>query len=156
MMTFKHEDVLETIAGLLTNADQTLSVAESLTCGRLVSALGAGPDTKTWLRGGVVAYQTEIKQQLLGVSPGPVVSARCAEELAAGAARLFTSDVAFSTTGAGGPGPEEGEPQGTVFLGWSVRGEVGSLRCDFDGEPEAVLEQTVHASLLQIERVLRR
>lgn len=155
MMTFKHEDVLETIAGLLTNADQTLSVAESLTCGRLVSALGAGPDTKTWLRGGVVAYQTEIKQHVLGVSPGPVVSARCAEEMADGAARLFASDVAFSTTGAGGPGPEEGEPQGTVFLGWSVRGEVGSLRCDFDGAPEDVLQQTVHASLLQIERLLR-
>ncbi len=155
MTILNDNDVVEHIAGMLTESDRTISVAESLTCGRLVAALGSGPDTKTWLRGGVVAYQTEIKQQVLGVTPGPVVSARCAEELAAGVAGLFGSEVAFSTTGAGGPGPEEGEPAGTVFLGWSVNGSVGSLRCDFGGDPPEVLEQTVHAALLQIERLLR-
>lgn len=154
MAQLSDENLIETIAERLAETGRTLSVAESLTCGRVASTLGGGPDTKTWLRGGVVAYQTEVKQHVLGVTPGPVVSARCAEELAVGAARLLESDVSIATTGAGGPGPEEGEPAGTVFLGWSVGGVVGSERYDFDGEPDEVLEQTVRRVLERLERLL--
>lgn len=153
----KHDDLdlVELIADRLEVGGRSLAVAESLTCGRLVSTLGRGSDTKTWLRGGVVAYQSEVKQRVLGVTPGPVITARCAEELAIGAARVFAADVAIATTGAGGPGPEEGEPAGTVYLGWSVDGAVGSMRCDFDGDPDDILSQTVHAALQQLEALLR-
>ncbi|PPG37968.1 CinA family protein [Pseudoclavibacter sp. RFBA6] len=154
MAQLSDENLIETIAERLAETGRTLSVAESLTCGRVASTLGSGPDTKTWLRGGVVAYQTEVKQRVLGVTPGPVVSARCAEELAVGVASLLGSDVSIATTGAGGPGPEEGEPEGTVFLGWSVDGVVGSERHDFDGEPAEILDQTVRQVLERLEQLL--
>ncbi|PPF36089.1 CinA family protein [Pseudoclavibacter sp. AY1H1] len=153
----KHDDreLVELIADRLQARGFSLAAAESLTCGWLVSSLGRGPDAKTWLRGGIVAYQSEVKQQVLGVTPGPVITARCAEELAVGAARVFAADLAITTTGAGGPGPEEGEPAGTVYLGWSVEGAVGSERFEFDGDPDDILSQTVYAALQQLEVLLR-
>lgn len=154
MAQLSDEKLIETIAERLVETGRTLSVAESLTCGRVASTLGGGPDTKTWLRGGVVAYQTEVKQRVLGVTPGPVVTARCAEELADGVAGLLESDVSIATTGAGGPGPEEGEPEGTVYVGWCVGGVVGSERHDFDGEPDEILDQTVRQVLLRLVRLL--
>lgn len=124
-----------------------MAVAESLTSGRLVSELGRAPDAATWLRGGVTAYATEVKQRVLGVSPGPVVTALCAEEMAAGAARVLESDVAVSTTGVGGPDPAEGHEPGTVFIGWSVGGRTGSELYTFDADPAGVVEASVSAAL---------
>ena len=112
--------------------------------------MGKGGNSGEWLSGGIVAYLTEIKQTVLGVSEGPVVSARCAEEMAAGAAKLFDADLTISTTGAGGPGPLEGKPAGTVFIGWSLFGETGSAEYSFDGEPAEVLEKTEAAALQKL------
>ena len=144
------EELPHRIADEVERAGITVGLAESLTCGNLTGALGKGGNSGEWLSGGIVAYQTEIKQAVLGVGEGPVVSARCAEEMAAGAAKLFNSDLAISTTGAGGPGPLEGQPAGTVFIGWSLRGETGSAQYSFDGEPAEVLEKTEAAALRKL------
>jgi nicotinamide-nucleotide amidase len=125
----------------------TIAVAESLTCGRVVSELGRGEAAADWLRGGVVAYSSEVKREVLGVSPGPVVSARCAEEMAAGVAGVLGADIAVATTGVGGPGGEEGRPAGTVYLGWWCRGRRGSELHRFEGDPTEVVEKTVAAAL---------
>lgn len=138
------------IAEEVERAGLTVALAESLTCGNLTGNLGKGENTGEWLSGGIVAYLTEIKQSVLGVSEGPVVSARCAEEMAAGAAKLFDADLTVSTTGAGGPGSLEGQPAGTVFIGWSLRGETGHAKHSFDGGPAEILEQTEAAALQQL------
>lgn len=138
----------------MSERDLTVAVAESLTCGLLVSALGAADDASEWLRGGVVAYSTAVKQKVLGVSPGPVVSARCAEEMAAGVAARLDADAAVATTGVGGPDGEEGRDPGTVYIGWWVRGRAGSKLYRFDGTPEEVLEATVAAALTDLLRAM--
>lgn len=135
------------VAELARSDDLTVAVAESLTCGLLLSELGRAEGASTWLRGGVVAYATDVKRQVLGISPGPVVSAQCAEEMAAGAARLLGADAVVATTGVGGPGTEEGQEPGTVYLGWWFRGRAGSERHVFDGDPTDVVEHTVRAAL---------
>jgi len=142
-----HEVALDAIAGSLRERGLIVGVAESLTCGLLAAALGKGPHARDWLAGGVVAYTPEVKQAVLGVSRGPVVTARCAEEMARGAASVLGADIAVSTTGVGGPEPEEGHPSGTVYIGWSRHDRAGSERHRFDGPPEAVLDQTVGAAL---------
>lgn len=68
----------------LSAANVTIAVAESLTGGQLSSALAAVPEATDWFRGGLVAYAPEVKFDALGVTPGPVVTARCAEEMATG------------------------------------------------------------------------
>jgi nicotinamide-nucleotide amidase len=150
----KSANLAEKVARCASDRDLTVAVAESLTSGLLVSALGAAEDASEWLRGGVVAYATAVKQKVLAVSPGPVVSARCAEEMAAGVAAQLDADAAVATTGVGGPDSEEGREPGTVYIGWWVRGRAGSRQYSFAGTPEAVLEATVAAALTDLLRAM--
>jgi len=124
-----------------------VSVAESLTCGRILSTLGAGPDAATWLAGGLVAYLSEIKFRLLGVDPGPVITATCARQMTTGVAALMRSEVALGVTGCGGPEPEEGQPPGTVFIAVSVQDLIVERAFEFDGRPDQVLDATTRHAL---------
>ena len=73
---------------------------------RLTSVAGASD----YFVGSAVVYTAEAKRNVLGVSQetidGPgVVSEECALEMAAGARRVFGSDVGLALTGAAGPEP---------------------------------------------------
>lgn len=123
-------------------------VVESLTSGRLSSTIGAAEGAGGWFAGGVVAYLTDVKERVLGLVPGTdPVSASCAEQLAANALELFDADLCVVTTGVGGPGPEGGHPQGTVFLGWATPEGVGHRMLALTGDPDEVLEETVDAAV---------
>lgn len=137
----------ERLADRLQCAGLRVAVAESLTSGAIASALGRASGASDWFLGGAVAYSPRVKHTLLGVTPGPVVTARCAEEMAIGTRRVFASDLAVAVTGVGGPGAEEGEPAGTVYLAWSDGRGTGSRRYEFDGDPGKVVEQTVRAAI---------
>ena len=58
-----------------------MACAESLTSGAIASALGAAENASEWFRGGVVAYASGVKHDLLHVPPGPVVSAPAARAI---------------------------------------------------------------------------
>jgi nicotinamide-nucleotide amidase len=143
----KDQDLVERIATSATHQRLRVGAAESLTSGQLATALAAGPDASEWFRGGLVAYAAGVKVDVLGVTPGPVVSADCAREMARGAARLLDADAVVATTGVGGPDPEEGEPPGTVYVAAVVRGHETCERLDLAGDPEQVLEQTTVRAL---------
>jgi nicotinamide-nucleotide amidase len=125
----------------------TIAVAESLTSGAIASRLGAAPDSSTWFAGGVVAYASETKFRVLDVHPGPVVNARTAVQMAKGCAELLKADYTVAVTGAGGPGPEEGHPSGTVYAAVSSpHGETVDQH-RFDGDPSEVVAQATVAAL---------
>jgi nicotinamide-nucleotide amidase len=88
-----------------------------------------------------------VKFELLGVTPGPVVSADCAREMAQGVRSLLDSDVSISTTGVGGPDELEGQAVGTVFIAASVGGSIEVEEHHFDGDPHEVVEQAVTACM---------
>jgi nicotinamide-nucleotide amidase len=146
-----HTSTVEEIADLARDHQFRIGVAESLTSGQLAADLGAGPEASSWFRGGLVAYASGVKFDVLGVTPGPVITASCAREMAHGAARLLDADAVVSTTGAGGPDPEEGEPPGTVFVAVVVRGHETCVRLDLEGDPEQVLRDARSSAL----RILR-
>ena len=115
----------ELVAGLASERGWSVGTAESLTSGAVASALGAAPDASSWFRGGVIAYSSEVKRNLLYVEPGPVVSAQCAQQMARAAAALLGAEAAVATTGAGGPDPQDDQPVGTVFIAvFTPQGEV--------------------------------
>jgi len=154
MTTADTTEIGERIADLAASAGMTVAVAESLTSGAIASALGASPQAGDWFAGGVVAYSEHVKFDVLGVTPGPVITAECAEQMAAGVARVLSADVVAAVTGAGGPGEQEGQPVGTVFL---AHGRPGALTVDelhFDGDPEEVVHATVDAALTAVARTL--
>ena len=109
-----------------------LAVAESLTGGLLTSAFVDVPGASTVLLGSIVAYQSELKHQLLGVSrpllqeQGAVdaeVVAQMASgirtKLAAKSGKDESKVVGVATTGVAGPDSQDGKPAGTVFIGIS-------------------------------------
>jgi nicotinamide-nucleotide amidase len=149
------DDLVGALAELARDHDYHVGVAESLTSGQIATALGAGPDASTWFRGGVVAYAPEVKFDLLGVTPGPVVTDRCARELAYGALKVLGADAAVAVTGVGGPDPEEGHPPGTVFMTAVVRGEEACERLALEGSPDEVLAATRRRALEALIHLMR-
>jgi nicotinamide-nucleotide amidase len=111
------ETMAARVAALLTVRRATLAVAESYTGGLLASSLVAVPGASAWFRGGLVAYASGVKRDLLGLAAGPVVSPAAAKAMAAGVCRLMGADVGLATTGVAGPDKQEELPAGTVFAG---------------------------------------
>jgi len=111
---------------LLTERGETVAVAESLTGGLVVAALVGVPGASTVVRGGVVAYMTDLKAALLGVDPellGRVgaVDPDVAREMARGVGVRLGADHAIATTGVAGPDPQDGHPVGEVWVAhWSA------------------------------------
>ncbi|MFT4052408.1 MAG: CinA family protein [Microbacterium sp.] len=108
----------------------TLGVAESLTGGLVVSSVVAVPGASAVLRGGIVAYATDLKARLLGVDEtllaahGPV-HPRVARQMAEGVRRALggagaPAEVGIATTGIAGPESPDGQPVGTVHVAVST------------------------------------
>jgi nicotinamide-nucleotide amidase len=131
----------------------TVAVAESLTGGALSAALAKAGDAQDWFAGGVAAYRNATKYQVLGVPEGPVVTPDAARAMALGVLELLGADLAVAVTGVGGPGPEEGRPSGTVFICAASGSRVLDAAHEFDGDPDAVVEQTIEHALRLLAEV---
>lgn len=102
-------------------AGVSIACAESVTGGLVSQLLTSVPGASEVVRGGVVAYATEVKVEVLGVSPALIakagaVQAEVALEMAAGVARVCSSGIGLGITGVAGPTPQEGAPVGTVHV----------------------------------------
>ena len=139
---------VQQLARLAQECGLSIATAESLTSGLLAGRVGEGSAAGDWFAGGVVAYRTEVKEHVLGVTRGiDPCSPECAEQLAVGVRGLMDADIAVSTTGVGGPDPQDGHPPGTVFLGWATREDTGHVALSLSGEPDEVLTATVEAAV---------
>lgn len=116
------ENMEHALGSILLDRGLSLSVAESFTGGLISSRLVAIPGASRWFRGGIVAYSSEVKFDLLGVDVGPVVTEKVACAMAEGARRQFGSDTAVATTGVAGPDSQEGLAPGICFLGIALPG----------------------------------
>ncbi len=100
---------------------ETVATAESLTGGLVVGTLTTVPGSSAVVRGGIVAYATELKTGLLGVPAelvartGPV-DPDVARAMAAGAAARCGATWGVATTGVAGPEPQGGVAVGTVYV----------------------------------------
>jgi nicotinamide-nucleotide amidase len=136
---------------LLERHDLTLATAESMTGGLIAARLTAAPGASHSFKGGIVSYFSEVKWDLLDVPEGPVVTLEAAKAMAEGVRRHVKSDVGISVTGVAGPEEQEGQPVGTVFLGWAVDDEVDALHIRLPGDRQRIREFAC-ISLLDILR----
>lgn len=130
----------------------TIAVAESLTGGLVTAALVSVPGASSVLRGGVVAYATDLKATLLGVDAGLLadagpVDARVACAMADGARSTLGADVALATTGVAGPDPQDGHEPGTVHVAVATPDGTTARSLRLTGDRQAVRERAVHAVL---------
>lgn len=111
----------------------SLAIAESLTGGLLSSTFVEVPGASRVLLGSIVAYHSDLKNQLLGVSRALIqeqgaVDPEVAAQMAAGVRTKLANAtgkdvekvVGLATTGVAGPHPLDGKPVGTVFVGISA------------------------------------
>jgi nicotinamide-nucleotide amidase len=148
-------DLAERLAKALARRGLVVAVAESLTGGELAADLARAPDASDWFAGGVVAYSAAVKQTVLAVPAGPVVSSAAAAAMADGVARLLGADLAVAVTGVGGPDELEGQPPGTVWFGLHTPDTTETHLEHFAGEPDEVVAATrARALRLLVERGL--
>ena len=95
----------------------TLGVAESVTGGLVAGRLTAVVGASDVFRGGIVSYASDVKFDVLGVTPGPVVSETAAKEMAVGVRKALGSDIGLALTGVAGPAEQDGVKVGTVCVG---------------------------------------
>jgi nicotinamide-nucleotide amidase len=117
------DDSLEGVVhGLLREHGATVATAESLTGGLLAGRFTDVPGASETYLGGVVAYATELKHQLLGVPYDVLrehgaVSDETAMAMAAGVRERLGATYGLATTGVAGPDLQEGKPVGTLHIG---------------------------------------
>lgn len=120
---------------LLNAGGATVATAESLTGGLLGAALTAVPGASATYRGGVVAYSTDLKADLLGV-PGDLLDALgpvapdVATAMADGVRRRCRATYGVATTGVAGPDPQDGKPVGLVYVAVAGPTGVEAVRVD--------------------------
>ncbi len=95
----------------------SLAVAESVTGGLVGARLTTIAGASDVFRGAVVSYATDVKQTVLGVGEGPVVSEVAARQMAHGVRDRLGADVGLSLTGVAGPTEQDGRPVGTLYVG---------------------------------------
>jgi len=133
----------------------TFGVAESLTGGLIASRLVNVPGASAWFRGGVVAYASQVKFDVLGVPAGPVVTEPAAAAMAEGAARVTGADVGLGITGVAGPDEQEGVAPGTIFVGLSLPGAPTQTRqLRVPGDRERVRQYGAISALDLLRRAL--
>ena len=130
----------------------TVAVAESLTGGLLVARLIDVPGASRVVRGGVVAYQTELKARLLGVDAGLLAASgaihpEVARQMASGVRERLGADIGVSTTGVAGPAPQDGRSPGTVFVGLSHPGGTIAREFSLAGDRSQVRLAAVETAL---------
>ncbi len=146
-------------ACLLAAPRLTLAVAESLTCGGVQARIGAIPGASTFFLGGVTAYTLDEKVKLLGVDRRGAKRVNCvsesvALEMAAGACRLFGSDVGVATTGYAEPDAGRGVAEPMAWWAIVQRGPRGRIAGQWTGRVECPGATRTDAQAFVAEAVL--
>jgi nicotinamide-nucleotide amidase len=149
-----------TVGALLKQRGLTIAVAESCTGGLIGHRLTNVPGSSAYVKGGVIAYSNEIKQQSLGVraqtlSAHGAVSEETAVEMAAGVRRALGSDIGLAVTGIAGPeGGTPDKPVGTVCVALVAADVVHHRRYQLWGNREWVKLLSSQVALDWVRRYL--
>lgn len=133
------ETLEEVVGKLLAARGETLAVAESCTGGLVAKRITDVPGASGWFRGGVVAYDNEIKKISLGVAEDTLarfgaVSEETAREMAEGVRNRFGATYGLAVTGIAGPaGGTEAKPVGTVCFACADAHRTMSEKAWFGG-----------------------
>jgi nicotinamide-nucleotide amidase len=159
VFTSENESLEQAVVRLLAASGKRLACAESITGGGIGARITSVPGASGVFAGSAVVYVNEAKMGVLGVSaetlegPGPV-SEECAREMAAGARRVFGSDLGLALTGAAGPEPHGGAPPGTIWIALEGDDVAHARGFQVPGERDRVRRWAEQAALDLLRRFL--
>ncbi len=142
------------------DAGLSIATAESLTGGLVCDALVQVPGASAVMRGGVIAYATDVKHVALGVPvallerEGPV-SQSVVRAMARGVMRVTQADVAVATTGVAGPEPHGGRDVGTVMVAVVTPSGDRVTEYHFAGDRAQVRRAATEAAIAELAKALR-
>lgn len=137
-----------------------LATAESCTGGAIAARLVQHAGASAYLKGGIIAYNNSVKEDLLRVSSAVLhkygaVSEQTTEQMARNVKKLLGTDCAIAISGIFGPeGGGSKKPVGTVCATVIVREQCFSWTMQHRGGRLSILEKTVQMVLAQFLRLL--
>ncbi|MBI3786460.1 MAG: competence/damage-inducible protein A [Deltaproteobacteria bacterium] len=149
-----------TVGAMLKRKGLTLAVAESCTGGLVGNRITNVGGSSAYMRGGIIAYANDVKQQQLGVRSSTLethgaVSEPTAVEMAVGVRQRLNADIGLSVTGIAGPdGGTPEKPVGTVCFGLATADKVFSRRYQLWGNREWVKLLASQVALDWVRRYL--
>ena len=131
---------------LLIESSFTISVAESCSSGFIASELTSISGSSSYFRGGIIAYNDEIKVNILDINKDIIikessVSSTVAELMAKNVARRFNTDFAISTTGYASSSLQNTSPVGTVFIAVKTPMKTIVKQFLFSGSRKIIIDQ---------------
>ena len=145
--------ILESLHDLCVSKGISVAVAESCTSGLIVSKLTLKSGSSAFLKGGIIAYQNDIKIKILGVDEQAIlqyteVSTEVVRQMAEGVRKSFLADYSIATSGYAGPsGGTNNNPIGTVFIAISSASGIDVERFIFSGNRQSIVNQASEKSL---------
>lgn len=155
-------DTLPSVVGkMLKERQTTIAVAESCTGGSLGSLLTEIPGSSQYFKGGIIAYDNEVKIKFLNVTSQDLaqfgaVSSLVAQQMALGVKQALNTEYGVSITGIAGPeGGTQDKPIGLVYVGLATPdGQVQSKEYRFGNRRKRDLIR--HLSACQALDLIRR
>ena len=150
---------MQQLVELLKEKQLTIASCESLTGGLFCAEMTSIPGVSAVLKGGVVTYWTEIKEDVVHVSRRTVkkygvVSEQTAYEMAVKVQKLFGSNIAVSFTGNAGPDVLEGKPAGSVYTCIAINDQTFGYHDVIKRSRNEVREQIVQKTVNRLKELL--
>lgn len=155
-------DFAATLLTLLKQQSLTITTAESCTGGGLAASITALAGASSVFERGFVTYSNTAKSDMLDVAANTLetygaVSPETAIEMADGALKVASADIAISITGIAGPdGGTDEKPVGLVYFGLAKTGaSTQYFKHIFDGSRTSVQSQSIETALKHLIDALR-
>jgi nicotinamide-nucleotide amidase len=152
-------DLESALIQLLTARGETLAVAESMTGGGLGKRLTSIEGASNAFRGGVLVYNAQVKDALLGIGPivdefGPV-SEECAKAMAESIRNKLNTTYAISITGnAGATSDTGGKPRGRVYIGIVTPHGTSVHESSFRGIRDDIRTRAEQVALMRLRELV--
>lgn len=148
------------IGKLLKQKNLTVSTAESCTGGNIAALITSVSGSSAYYKGSIVAYDNEVKMNLLHVSPATLevhgaVSEETVVEMAKGAMSSLKTDCAIATSGIAGPGGGTLEkPVGTIWIAAAYKNEVVTLKLTKNVRRDINIQNTVKEAITLLIKLI--
>ena len=156
---FEEDATIEVVLGkMLKENGKTIATAESCTGGKIAQLVASVPGASAYFKGSVVAYATEVKSKVLGISDAfiaehSVVSKEVASAMALSVQKMMQTDYAIATTGNAGPTKGDGDAEvGTVCIALATPNSVLVEEFNFGQPREKVIDRAANKSLEMLQK----
>jgi nicotinamide-nucleotide amidase len=148
----------QVIGNLLKRKKANIAVSESCTSGYLSHLLTKHAGSSAFFKGGLVAYQNEVKSEILQVRKDLLkkhgaVSELVVRDMALNTLQMFDADYAIAISGIAGPdGGTPDKPVGTVWIAAASSKRLATKLLQTSGTRQVIIVRAAYAALNLLQR----